>query len=117
MEINDQVHEAMAGSQPEPERALEFLKKLEEFAIKIDKATFIKTKNEKAATESKDDKDLDFLTGNISPGDKRRNRFSKASDQLMLGHMISDDFYDLGPGNNNLVHTLFMKVSDIHKED
>ena len=44
--MNDQVHESMSGNQPEPERALEFLKKLEEFQIKIEKAMKVKAKND-----------------------------------------------------------------------
>jgi hypothetical protein len=35
--MNDKSHEAMSRSQPEPERALEFLKKAEEFLKKIEK--------------------------------------------------------------------------------
>lgn len=43
-EINEQVQELMTGPQAEPERALEFLKQLEDFTKKIEKARK-KTKN------------------------------------------------------------------------
>lgn len=36
----------MSSGNPEPERALEFLKKLEEFASKIERATSIKAKSD-----------------------------------------------------------------------
>lgn len=52
MEINEQVQESMSSSQPEPERALEFLKKLEEFTIKIEKACNVSKRNEKKVAES-----------------------------------------------------------------
>jgi len=79
----------MAGGQPEPERALEFLKKLEEFALKIEKAASIKRKSDKKSSDLKQsnsntpnkEKENSFLNGKISPRDKRRsNHFSKASD-------------------------------------
>jgi len=49
MEINEQVHDAMSGGQPEPERALESLKKLEEFSLKIEKAIKVKDLNDQKA--------------------------------------------------------------------
>lgn len=52
-EINEQVHEIMSSANPEPERALEFLKKLEEFSSKIDRATIIKAKSDSIQPESK----------------------------------------------------------------
>ena len=37
-EVNEKAHEAFSRCQPEPERALEFLKQAEEFMKKIEKA-------------------------------------------------------------------------------
>ena len=42
-EMNDKAHEAISKKQPEPERALEFLKKAENFLKMIEKSTLMKT--------------------------------------------------------------------------
>ena len=110
--MNDKSHEAMSRSQPEPERALEFLKKAEEFLKKIEKTqkSFAEQKREAQTilkTEGCEDKSKEssFLDGIIDKKDKmgaNRNRLDEASmkvsrtsdpDGFLLNprHGISDD--------------------------
>lgn len=81
-EINEQVQESMGSSQPEPERALEFLKKLEEFTVKIEKAHSVTKRKEKKVSESQQNQDggrqSEMINPNIGFADKRR--VSKTSD-------------------------------------
>ena len=110
--MNEKSHEAMSRSQPEPERALEFLKKAEEFLKKIEKtrksfAGQLREAQTILKTEGCEDnsKESSFLGGIIDKQDRigaNVNRLNEASvkasntsdpDGFMMNprHGISDD--------------------------
>lgn len=97
----------MNAGQAEPERALEFLKQLEDFTRKIEKANRVQAgkKRKEQLSNTKDEgeqaKEDEFLDGRISKLD--RDAVSRTSDQLQSP---IDDFLR---GDNRIEHTIYLQ--------